>query len=109
MRAIGASHTACKDSRAYHLFDKRADAHCCVGDEGGFSLHWLVAFHWDRVSVRVGVYIDKRLCQPFSRVSGNVPSAKMSFDEIFDLTAGWSAFFTFSIYYEHIHGLQAHK
>ena len=36
-----------KKSRAYHLFETMVDAHC-VRDEGGFTLHWLAAFHWVR-------------------------------------------------------------
>ena len=45
-------------SRAYHFFEKMVDPHCCVRDEGGFTLHvqWLVAFHWVGVRVRVRVY-----------------------------------------------------
>ena len=44
-------------SRAYQVpfFEKMVDTHCCVRDEGGFTLHWLVAFLW--VGVRIRVYI----------------------------------------------------
>ena len=42
-------------SRAYHFFDNVVDAHCCVRDALGFTVHWLVAFHWVRVRVRVYV------------------------------------------------------
>ena len=30
------------------MFERMVDAHC-ARDEGGFKLHWLVAFHWVRV------------------------------------------------------------
>ena len=50
----------CASSGAYHFFDNMVDTHC-VRDEGGFTVQWLVAFHWVRVRVRakfrVGVYI----------------------------------------------------
>ena len=47
-------------SRAYHFVDNMVDAHC-VRDEGGFTVHWLVAFHCCRVRVRV--CMNYRLCQ----------------------------------------------
>ena len=43
-------------SRAYHLFEKMVDAHC-ARDEGGFNVHWLVAFHWVRVRIYIYTYI----------------------------------------------------
>ena len=29
----------------------------CVRDEGGFTVHWLVAFHWVRIRVYI-IYIS---------------------------------------------------
>ena len=34
------------------------DAHCCVRDEGGFTVHWLLRF------IGLGLYIMSRVCQP---------------------------------------------
>ena len=61
-------------SGAYHFVEMMVDAHC-VRDEGGFTLHWLVAFH----SIRVRVYIISRECQPCCRRSGKVLSSGVSF------------------------------
>ena len=35
----------CSPGRAYHLFEKMDDAYC-ARDEGGLTLHWLVAFRF---------------------------------------------------------------
>ena len=41
-------------NRSYHIFKKMVYAHCCVRDEGGFTVHWLVVVfrHWVGVRVR---------------------------------------------------------
>ena len=46
--------------------------------KGDSTLQWLfVAFYWVRRRVRIYIYINiiQRVCQPFCRKSGEVPSA----------------------------------